>query len=805
MTRKGSSAAARSSKRRRRSSRSRVRSQRISFFAFLENHKTTTSLILIAGAVGLLLHQALILGKVLVPADGIFLFPPWRGLGAASNPLLVDQFLTLQPMRHFIRESLLAGDLPLWNPLIACGVPLLASMQAGVLFPIHLLLTPLPPATAAGWSAFLKLFLAGAFMLMYLRSLGASRAAGVLSGIVFSLSGYMVVWLGHPHVSSAMWLPALFYFVEKGLHKPHRWALCAAVYGFMLLGGHPPTILHATPAACVYFAFRLFTRGQETGAARLKRTGRFLSALAAGSLLAAPQLFPFLEYLGESSSALSSEALARWASSLSPTALLGFFLPNLGGSPALSGFQPAATAIDFGGNFNERALYVGTLPLFLAFAGLRYRDARHVRFHGVLAALALTAVLGLPPWPWIFSRLPGLSSATPTRLILIVDFSLAVLAGLGFDAMLRSRKTILEAKPVAYGFAALAIGAAVIGLRLADKHPPLSPACVFYVKQIGMLAAGVLICLWVTLDREKGVSRTGRLLCLTWVALELLWFGAGINPAVAKERYYPETPGIEALRAADASRPAGRILGLGPALPPNTGMLWGLRDARGMDFMSLRRYEELVRGRAGDFFFFSAARDLPSTLPLLAVSKVAAPPGTRLPEDRFELVYDREITVHERRAPQPRAIPVFRTEVLSSEAALERVRSPHFDPRKVLILEEKPPSLPKAGTRAAAARAAVVDEGPDHVVVEASMPEPGYVLLLDTWHPGWRVRVNAVEAKLLRADYAFRAVAVPVGDSLIRFEFRPGSFRYGVFAAAAALAAILSMLGLGLSREKGRR
>ena len=169
-----------------------------------------------------LLHESLLGGKGLVPANGVFSFPPWRETQGSSNWLLEDQYCVFAPQREFGYQQFLQGHFPLWNPYLNCGVPNLASLQGALLFPINLLLLPLDPFYTAGPAAFLKLMLAGWFTMLYLRGLGASNSGAFLSGLVFSLNGFMIVWLGHPHVNSAMWLPLLLYLIDQAFR--HGWS-----------------------------------------------------------------------------------------------------------------------------------------------------------------------------------------------------------------------------------------------------------------------------------------------------------------------------------------------------------------------------------------------------------------------------------------------------------------------------------------------------------------------------------------------------------------------------------------------------
>ena len=81
------------------------------------------------------------------------------------------------------------------------------------------------------------------------------------------------------------------------------------------------------------------------------------------------------------------------------------------------------------------------------------------------------------------------------------------------------------------------------------------------------------------------------------------------------------------------------------------------------------------------------------------------------------------------------------------------------------------------------------------MVVEADSDWPGYVVLTDPWYPGWMCNVDGRATPLYRADYAFRAVAVPAGKHRIRFDFEPISYRHGRMISTASLSGVL-VLGL---------
>jgi hypothetical protein len=733
----------------------------------------------VGGAALALLLPALRRGEGLLPVGSLWRVPPWNAAltPTPGNGLLSDQLLDFWPWRLFQAGELLHGRFPLWNPLIAGGVPFAGCVQAAPFYPLTWLAAVLPPAAWSLAAAFLKLFAAGAFTALHARRLGAGKTGSAVAGISFALCGFMVAWLGHPQTNAACLLPALFWTLGSAFERgaPRAWAGVALAVGLILLGGHPPTALHVLAAGAAYALF-LTARSPE-GARRARLAGAGLSALA-GAALAAPALLPYFEYLRLSSTGAASEALARWATRLPPWTLLHLLMPLASGSPSHGAeiLGPAAFGMTPASNFLERAGWVGLAALAFAVlaAARRWREPE-TRFHVGLALFGLAAALGVPPLPLLWRFLPGFSSANPTRLLLLFCFGTATLAGLGCDP---------EGDPANRRWiylSAAALGAALLldfacvasvwnGLLPAERGFAAGQAVAFLIE------AGVALALIANPRARRWAPLAA--------ALFLLRAGVGVNAHASSELLYPRTPGIDALAAEQGQ---GRVFGLGWALAPDTGMPLGLRDARGRDFTSLRRYEELVTGKAGDFDFFQMSGRLPPWPRLLALSAVAATPMTAfaVPLNWIQ-TYSGDLLVY--RAPEPgrRALFVPKALAASSDEVLEKVRAPGFDPASVLWLDDGSPLHDAAGGRGTAR---VARETTDEVVVEVEADAPGWLLLLDNWYPGWRVEVDGIPARLRRADYTFRAVAVRGGKSTVRFVYAPWSFRLGLaLALVAALA-----------------
>lgn len=223
---------------------------------------------------------------------------------APQNDGLSDQAVNLYPFYRWVSRSYLAGDWPLWNPLIYCGAPGLGNPQAGVLDPqvgvlvVGEALGGLPGFhVALNWTAWLRLMVAGLGAYLLARRLGLGARGALLAGLTFQFSGYMVLWLNFPLGHVPPFLPLVLYFLEglvaRGTVSP--WSARRAFVGAVvcmalaILGGHPETSFFIGLTAGVW-CLALMTREARAG-------WLGLGALACGSLLASPALLAFWNYL----------------------------------------------------------------------------------------------------------------------------------------------------------------------------------------------------------------------------------------------------------------------------------------------------------------------------------------------------------------------------------------------------------------------------------------------------------------------------------------------------------------------------
>jgi hypothetical protein len=99
---------------------------------------------------------------------------------------------------------------------------------------------------------------------------------------------------------------------------------------------------------------------------------------------------------------------------------------------------------------------------------------------------------------------------------------------------------------------------------------------------------------------------------------------------------------------------------------------------------------------------------------------------------------------------------------------------PDIDPRRTVLLEQPPPTPPRAAdSRAVAGSARIARYMNTSIDIEADAPDGGFLVLNDVWHPWWRAEVDGRPTDILKANVLFRAVPVGPGMHRVHFAFEP--------------------------------
>jgi hypothetical protein len=308
----------------------------------------------------------------------------------------------------------------------------------------------------------------------------------------------------------------------------------------------------------------------------------------------------------------------------------------------------------------------------------------------------------------------------------------------------------------------------------------------------------------VALAPVAGAGLKGLRVALPVLVAASLWpFDAGLVALVPRDLFYPPSPAIDALRAA---QPEGRLLGmdvdvLGAEIPT----YYGLNEIGGYDSLEPGRVMRLLDAALGNAAAGARNPDL-ALLGLMAVRHLvafdAAPPT--LPRLSWSRADDpRPVEIVENPVFLPRARLVGAAEVEpDDERALARLRAPDFPrERSVVLAAGEARAAGGAGAASESGSAHIVRDRPDAIDVAIAPTAPGWLVLADTFFPGWVARVDGRPREILRANVAFRAVAVQPGESTVEFRYEPFSFRAGAVISVLAVAVLAG--GVLLSARGG--
>ena len=334
----------------------------------------------------------------------------------------------------------------LWTNLLFSGYPVAADPQAQTWYPLAFLFSLFPNS----WNAYMisAYVLSACFMFGYVWTVTQSRLAGLIAGIGYSMSGFMIGRLGQvPLVHAAVWLPLIFWAIEKNRERSskHWTAIGSLAIACSFLGGHTQIIFFGLIVAGAYVVYLGWNPLPQRGIS----IRRFVWMVLMGVGLVAVQLLPTMELAEWSARAeLSYSEFVRF--SLSPAEILTLLFPYLfGGGGTLYDIPYLGS-----GNGIELPGYLGLLTLMLAcLAMVSSWSNRIVRFWLITFVIAFVMALGEhTPLGQLMYHFPGFNKfRAPLRHFLEISLAVSVLAGMGVDCVQRGAISLNQIKKTILG------------------------------------------------------------------------------------------------------------------------------------------------------------------------------------------------------------------------------------------------------------------------------------------------------------------------------------------------------------------
>ncbi len=746
------------------------------------------------------------------------------------------------PLRAFTAQEWVNGRLPLWNPYLYGGQPALADIQSGALYPPHI-----AEALLLGWGAPLlfgqdigfplwaleaqviaHFSLAAVGTFLFARHLGRqggasrrrSRFMGFIAALSFTYSGYLT---GFPVqqltiLEVSAWLPWVLWGVSVAQIKYRTFGLIQALrpmaggalaFTMAILAGHPQTVLYIFYLSLAYALFLGLTLFYKTQQAKklvsylrptLQSFLLWLGMIILGSMLAAPQILPTLEFIDLSlRDDLAYEAVSAGLPLNELIAILypGFF----GGSPEYVGIVSLvlgiiACALAWPRRYNPMPhLILSVQPFILFWAGLA--------LFTLLLAFGGNTFL----YPIFYLLAPGFEAVRQQeRVFLVYSFSLALLAGYGtlmiagplpksvrqvYDAL---QRRLRQVGLVALSLTAVFIFGSTMSSARGDEVNLFFGVLRHHI--FGLIIFAGIFVLFV-LRNHRNISRSW------WMAGLAIWLI--FNLFTVNWRFNLEDPSdtppfsstalTQFLKTQLDTAPAGqstyRIVS-GGLLPDgnSAASVYQFRDLTGNTPLQLAAVDDFVaRMPAWRLWQLMHVR-------YILADRDISDPGLS------QIFQEGDLRLFEMGDPFPKAWFVSNIEIIPNpQVAIAHLASDQFDLRQSATIAE---AIDQPLDDVINGEINVVGFTPTSIQVEVSTSGQSLLVFSQIYYPGWRAEIDGQFVKIQQANGILQGVVVPEGQHIIDLSFVPTTFWNGVWIAATGLLLLVVTLvfpKLGLVAE----
>lgn len=699
------------------------------------------------------IYLGLLFGFILVFFGKLF-FPSPLKIFVTPDFGTSDLLHFYYPIKDLLSSSLKKFDVPLWSSNVGGGFPMHAEGQMGVFNVFNLIFFGLLPTTLAFNLTYVFSFFTVAISTYILARLFKFTASvSLLSASIFTFSGFYISHISHPSLlQSASLLPVEVIFVEFFLRKK-RW-IFLLLFSFTIsqqfLTGLQQVTLYSLTFVVFYALFRLLMERKKDGGKLLFVQVVIIGLSIIFSLfLAAIQILPSYELANFSIREGGLPLREIFAFPYVPKHLLTFFSPFYLGNPASGSYLRETVS---GGIFWENTGYVGVLTLILAFVAIvgLARKNKLVLFFSLTLLTSILLVLGKDSPLYIIFTIPPFNLfRVPSRFLLISDFSLAILAGFGamFLSNLKTIKKWRYRSILPILFSLIIIGD--IFFFFYNYHP------------VGDAK------IWT------GATKTVESLKQDKSLYRIYTLGSYIpwNEVFLKDGWKNTKDYLNFLEDLNA----------------DFNLLFDISSANIHVTIPTRRLA-LMQSLVGkgvnvdsDARSISIDKKTKDLLSLVNIKYILTPLSIK--GDGFKLVFeDRSQSpysykIYENTGVLERVFVVTRSKTAKSVEELSRfILSEDFDPAKTIILEKE---IAHSAKDSSYKEVRVLYYQDTKVKIQTSADSDGFLVLADSYYPGWKVYVDEKEKEVLAANVNQRAVYLEKGEHDIVYSYEPKSVRIG--------------------------
>ncbi len=745
-----------------------------------------------------------------------------------SAPLIGDSLEQHYPWAFQLAQSLKELRLPFWTPLIQCGFPLVAESQVGAFYlPNLILLGLLPFHVAYSFMNVFHWFIAGWGTYAYAKQIKLGVMASFVAALIFVFGGaYGGAYYNMTSLKTICWFPVALYLLERYLDRRQVSLLClmAVVISQSLVAGYLQMAVLTWMIFGAYAILRIFILSEKPMSFNLKLWSVVpLSLTAFGALLLAlPQIYLTFKLALLSNRAGLEEGYA-YLGSMSPLVLASLTLPKL-------------SLLLRGNNLYSGAF--GLFLVLFVMSSPDLKKDKTFRLWASITILAILLALGRwsPLYVALIKITKFYSFRFPAKFIGFICFGVAMMSAIGFQALWQGSGSRLAIKKALRSY--LAIVAFCSGLMVAGNllmtawkdfaiklgeffvmqfvygkpgHPHSLESYLAVVKSYpdtirnyislsdpaNLWMFGIscfCVVLVLALLRKNACTRSLLGVAVFFLTVDL--YAASFLDIQLDLAPYAKIQGASSIqKIVGGERSAGdlgRIYGFRTAekplpLAPSQNMLFGLSDIGAYSPLVLKRYNESIGllGNVNDSNFqrFPTTKYVLERLALLGFLNVSHIISTNpiehadlqqigSPEQQSGYLY-RNMGIH-----HP---AYFISNVQSFESwneLLQLLMAPQFNPRETLLIEKSELRKIRLTDQhlelapQSSVKLLKQNQGQESWLVETS--QPGFLVIPETFYPGWIATANGRPTPILKGDGLFRAIWLDSpGTYKIQFSYNP--------------------------------
>lgn len=748
-------------------------------------------------------------------------FEPWKSdhfvngtITIPHKPVADDIFRQLYPFRVLGMDLIKEFKFPLWNPYNGLGMPLLATLNTGILDPFNILFLLFPSHMA--WSIYIVVqpFLIFLGMYLYTHALGLRTEASLFASVTFLFSGTVITRIVYGSFGLAIaCLSLLFYLVEEIIknQKKGKVLLIPILVACIIFSTPPQISLYIVGFFLLYSVIRIFSLHN-----RQHIFLKILSMIILGFGISAVQLIPTFELFQHSNISTESSQFIFEKFLLPLAHLITIFIPNYFGNIGTYNFWGHTDYI-------ETALYMGLIPLLFACVAIVQKREKPLRniiyFFITTTIITILTTLQTPINSFLYSLpIPILSTGIPSRIFVLTSFSLSILAGIGFNNFLNVKKR--PKKILGLYFLIVISILSISAFHYFQKTPcpshiaiPVNCSSIAFrntLLETSIFGVGIIfLALFFILKRR-----------ILFVCLIVLISSIGIYnaykfiPFSTKESFYPKNSLVQKIQ--NLSRNGERVFGFGNAhITTNFATFFRYYDPEYYHPLYIKRYGEIISFANTGKFNNQISRSDIEIISDTRIDPQAENRRTRLLSILgvkyflFENFENKEgdiiwkgskwhITENSNAQLPLYLVGQYET-IINSKRLLERLFKSDFDYKNSVLLE-KSPSNPVYRSRNS--RVNIKSYKENKVVAEISTDKNQLLVFLSNNYPGWRATIDGKEAEILRANYSFNAVEVQRGAHTVLFYYSPLSIKIGGIISLVSTTALLFLFTIKLKFKK---